>query len=101
MTTSKLQQVLATASELDIHLVGIRMAHPLLESSESFPWPDHSLFVNGKLPDLFFNPCAAWEIAKRADVWAGVGNYNQAAIKTADLPKGVWQLQADGWVQIA
>jgi hypothetical protein len=99
---SELQELLKVASQLGIQLVGIRMAHPLLKGSESFPWPSNSLFANGTLPNLFFKPCAAWELAKRAGVWGGCGNNNQAQIKQyAELPAGVWQLQADGWMQIA
>jgi hypothetical protein len=101
---SKLQQLLAVASELDIHLVGIRMAHPLLKGSEGFPWPDGSLFANGYLPNEIFRPCAAWEITKRAEAWGGVGNHNQAQLSQEaqkELRPGVWQFQADGWVQIA
>lgn len=94
---SKLQELLAMATEMDIRLVGIRMKHPLLKN-ESFPWPDSSLFV----PDVRLNGWpAVWELAQRTGIWAGVGNHDQAAIKTADLRPGVWQLQADGWVQIA
>lgn len=97
MTT--LQQLLATASEMGIGLVGIKMKHPLLKN-ESFPWPEQSLFVPGDVRDDW--GCAVWALAKRAGIWGGCGNHGQAQIaRGVDLPKGVWQLQADGWVQIA
>jgi hypothetical protein len=89
---------------MDIPLVGIKMPHPLLPDSESFPWPSESLFVNGraKREHDFFEGCNAWVLAKRAGVWGGCGNHNQAQIaRKVELPQGVWQLQADGWVQIA
>jgi hypothetical protein len=106
MTT--LQQVLKAASELDVDLVGIRMSHPLLEGSERFPWPSSSLFANGRYVEKvaggieFDRGCAAWELARRAGIYGGCGNSMQASIKhKVDIPPGVWQLQADGWVQIA
>lgn len=99
-----LQKILSEAQDLGIQLVGIRMPHKLLKRSQSFPWPETSLFANGRLKHHIFEPCAAWEIAKRAEVWDGCGNNNQACLSykaSKELKPGVWQLQADGWVQIA
>jgi hypothetical protein len=99
-----LQEILREANKLGIQLVGIKMPHPLLKGSESFPWPKSSLFANGHLEHEMFRPCAAWEITKRANVWGGCGNNNQAQLSreaNKELHEGVWQLQADGWVQIA
>jgi hypothetical protein len=94
---TNLQELLKTASQLNIQLVGIKMTHPLLKGSESFPWPSSSLFANGR--DNW--GCLVWTLAKQANVWGGCGNSYQAQIKQyVELPAGVWQLQADGWVQI-
>jgi hypothetical protein len=46
------------------------------------------------------NDVQPWSDEERHTLLTTARNYNQAAIR-GDLPAGVWQLQADGWVLIS
>lgn len=104
---AQLKQLLGTASDLGVQLVAIKMPHPLLPGSESFPWPGQSMFAAGRyIEDWSGYPvdrgCVVWELAKRTNLWGGCGNSNQVQLAVNnELPQSVWQIQADGWVRIA
>ena len=94
-----LETVFGVADELGVPVLGVGVKHDLLDN-HAFPWPKHSLFTP---PSVRVDGWpAAWELAKRAGIYAGCGNTGQAQIRSdAGLPAGVWVRALDGWVRVA
>lgn len=95
------QKLLSKCKKAGYKYVCIHTTHPKLKHSQDFPFgPSDSIFagpISVKTKEDI--GCPLWDIVEELGIFAGCGNFQQAAINFECEPQA-WSLRAGKWVRL-
>lgn len=98
----KTRNFLAIAESLGVKAVCVGVANEKIKTSVTWSFhPGNSIFCEEEwkeASDEYGRP-AAWELARRAGIYAGCGNNNQAQCNLSDLIDGYYELRDGKWLR--